>query len=345
MKEHVENAVATLADMLQNSELREEAIESERGVITRELEEVENSIEEVVTDKLHETAYQGTPMAYTILGPVKNIRSITRQQIREYVSSHFIAPRMILVGTGKVSHDKLVKLAEKHFSNLPTAPSFGSHPKVLPARYTGSDIRIHNESFPYTRLAIGFEGPEYSSADTYPMMLISNLLGAWDKGSGSAKNVSSTMCQKVAESDLARSIGTFNFSYSDTSLFGVSAVAQPEHLEDLSFVIMNELVKLCFKVNDADVARSRNALKSQLLSQYDGSSSALNDEIGKNLIYYGRRLTPAEIFSRVDAIDADAVKRVAMKYFYDRDPVMAAYGDISHIPDYSWLRSWTYWLR
>ena len=53
-------------------------IERERGVILREMEEVEQNCQEVIFDHLHAVAYQGTPLARTILGPTKNIKSINR---------------------------------------------------------------------------------------------------------------------------------------------------------------------------------------------------------------------------------------------------------------------------
>ena len=49
-------------------------IERERGVILREMQEVETNLQEVTFDYLHATAYQGTPLGRTILGPTENIK-------------------------------------------------------------------------------------------------------------------------------------------------------------------------------------------------------------------------------------------------------------------------------
>ena len=59
-KKDVPEAMDILSDILQNSLLSEEAITAERGVILRELEEVNKIYEEQMLDHLHETAYQGT---------------------------------------------------------------------------------------------------------------------------------------------------------------------------------------------------------------------------------------------------------------------------------------------
>jgi len=57
-------AVEILSDIIQNSILREQEIERERGVILREMHEVETNLQEVVFDHLHATAYQVMSVLY-----------------------------------------------------------------------------------------------------------------------------------------------------------------------------------------------------------------------------------------------------------------------------------------
>merc|ERR1719310_2183836 len=72
LKKDVPQAVEILSDILTNSTFSQAAVERERDVILREMEEVESMTEEVIFDMLHEAAYVGTPLARTILGPVQN---------------------------------------------------------------------------------------------------------------------------------------------------------------------------------------------------------------------------------------------------------------------------------
>ena len=50
-------AIEILADMLQRSNLETQAIEAERSVIIREMEEANKNMEEIVFDNLHAAAY------------------------------------------------------------------------------------------------------------------------------------------------------------------------------------------------------------------------------------------------------------------------------------------------
>ena len=156
--------------------------------------------------------------------------------------------------------------------------------------------------------------------------------------------MSSRLCQNVGQKDLAHSLTAFNTCYKDTGLFGVYAVAEPHKLNDLMHHTLHCMVSMCHHTSEEDVARARTQLKSQLLMQLDGSS-AVCDEIGRQMLIYGRRLTPAELFTRIDAVDATAVKGAAELFINDRDVVLSAIGPIHELPDYNWLRRRTHWHR
>jgi mitochondrial-processing peptidase subunit beta len=69
------------------------------------------------------------------------------------------------------------------------------------------------------------------------------------------------------------------------------------------------------------------------------------ESIGRELLVYGRRIPKAELFARIDAVDADTIRAVADRFLYDQDAAIAAVGDTQFLPDYNWFRRRTYWLR
>ena len=69
------------------------------------------------------------------------------------------------------------------------------------------------------------------------------------------------------------------------------------------------------------------------------------EDIGRQLLTYGRRMTPAEIFSRIDAVSAEDIKATAAKFINDQDHALAAVGGIHELPDYNWVRRHSYWVR
>lgn len=67
-----------LSEVVQSCSLNEAEIEQQRGVVLRELEEVESNLQDVCLDLLHVTAFQGTPLGQSVLGPSNNARQDTR---------------------------------------------------------------------------------------------------------------------------------------------------------------------------------------------------------------------------------------------------------------------------
>merc|ERR1712217_996299 len=93
-------------------------LDNERNVILREMEEVEKTTEEVIFDRLHLTAFHDSPLGYTILGPVENIQSITREQLRAYIQRNYKADRMVIAAAGPIDHKHFTNVAEKHFGGF-----------------------------------------------------------------------------------------------------------------------------------------------------------------------------------------------------------------------------------
>ena len=66
--------MALLSEVVQSNSLSEAELEAQRSVVLRELEEVETSLQDVCLDLLHATAFQGTPLGHSALGPSVNAR-------------------------------------------------------------------------------------------------------------------------------------------------------------------------------------------------------------------------------------------------------------------------------
>ncbi|XP_039286703.1 mitochondrial-processing peptidase subunit beta [Nilaparvata lugens] len=342
LKNDVPKALEILSDIIQNSKLGEPEIERERGVILREMQEVETNLQEVIFDHLHSVAFQGTPLGRTILGPTENIKSITRQDLVEYISSYYTPSRIVLAGAGGVNHNDLVKLAEQHFGK--SQPKYGVPAEPAGCRYTGSEVRIRDDFMPLAHVAVAVEGCGWESADNIPLMVANTLIGAWDRSQGGSANNASSIARAAASEGLAHSFQSFNTCYKDTGLWGTYFVCDRMTIEDMLGEIHDEWMKLCTSVTEAEVARAKNLLKTNMLLQLDGTTPICED-IGRQILCYGRRIPIHELEARIDAVTASNVHEVCMKYIYDRCPAVAAIGPIEQLPDYNRIRSRMYWLR
>jgi processing peptidase subunit beta len=340
-RKDVPKAVDIISDILQNSKLETGAIERERDVILREQQEVDKQLEEVVFDHLHSVAFQGQPLGRTILGPKANILSIKRDDLSSYIKTNYTADRMVLVGSGGVDHQELVKLAEQHFSSLPVSPNpipLGrlAHPKTS---FIGSEVRIRDDDMPTANIAIAVEGVGWSSPDYFPMMVMQSIFGNWDRSLGASPLLSSRLSHIISSNNLANSFMSFSTSYSDTGLWGIYLVSENlVNLDDLAHFTLKEWTRMSIAPTDIEVERAKSQLKAGLLLGLDGTT-AIAEDIGRQLVTSGRRFTPKQIENAVDAVTTEEIRRVAQKYLWDKDIAIAALGSIEGFLDYNRIRS------
>ncbi|WJZ80120.1 hypothetical protein VitviT2T_000059 [Vitis vinifera] len=95
MDENVPKALDLLSDMLQHSCFREDQMERERDLILQQIKEAEGPSKDIIFDHLHATAFQYTPLGRTVLGSAKNIKTIHKSHIKDYISAHCAAHRMV----------------------------------------------------------------------------------------------------------------------------------------------------------------------------------------------------------------------------------------------------------
>ena len=200
--------------------------------------------------------------------------------------------------------------------------------------------RIHFESDAMAHIALAYEGSSWTSESAYPLMLLQTLIGNYDRAAG-RNALSSRLCQDVADGEHANSISTFNTCYKDTGLFGVYAVTERERVGDLISCVTRNLAGMADEFSGGDVERAKIALKATMLMGLDGNTNVCED-IGRQLLTYGRRLTPAEIFLRIEELTADDVRAAARGVFHDKDHAMAAVGGIEGLPSYEWIRNNSY---
>ncbi len=299
MKEDVPLAADILADILQNSLFDQKELAREQDVILQEVGQVNDTPDDIIFDKLQETAFPDQPLGRSILGTEESIRNFTPGLIRSYMNTHYRGSSMVVAAAGNVSHGDIVSLIETAFADLPAERVRAFEP----ARFGGGECRIEKQ-LEQLHLSLGFASIPYTDPDYYALQVFSTVLGG---------GMSSRLFQEIRENrGLAYSVYSFTSSHADTGLFGIYAGTDPEQAGALMPVIAEEMKKLADRADEAEVARARAQLRAGLLMSLESSTSRI-EQLGRQMLIFDRPLAIGEMIEKVDAIDVRAVQQVAAR--------------------------------
>ncbi|KAI9148008.1 Mitochondrial-processing peptidase subunit alpha [Paramyrothecium foliicola] len=192
-----------------------------------------------------------------------------------------------------------------------------------PARYTGGFLALpplpaslNNTNFTHIHLA--FEGLPVGSDDIYALATLQTLLGGGGSFSagGPGKGMYSRLYSNVLnQHGWVESCVSFNHSYTDSGLFGISASCLPGHTSGMLDVMCQQLHALTLdtgyaRLRDGEVARAKNQLRSSLLMNLESRMVELED-LGRSVQVHGRKVPVRDMCRRIEALTVEDLRRVA----------------------------------
>lgn len=90
-------------------------------------------------------------------------------------------------------------------------------------------------------------------------------------------------------------------------------------------------------ISEEELERSKTQLKASLMQQL-GTFSFICEDLGRQLLTYGRRMTTAEVFARIDAITLEDIRMCASRFTDgSKNVAVGALGSIERVPDYGFI--------
>ncbi len=319
LKDDAPLAVDILADILQNSTFDPDELARERSVVLQEIGQAHDTPDDVVFDHFQETAFPDQPLGRPVLGDAERVRGMTRESIMGYMNQAYGAGSMVLAAAGMIEHDHLVALARHLFRDLPDRSPLGDGSAAY-----GGGVYLQDRELEQVHLTVGFPGVGMHDPDIYAATVMSTLFGG---------GMSSRLFQEIRERrGLVYSIHSFSSSYSDCGLFGIYAGTGEEEVEELMPVLADEIRRLSDSLDEGEVRRARNQLKAATLMSLE-STSARAEQLGEQMLIFGRPLPIDEIVRKIDSVDVTAVRNVIARTFSGR-PSVAAIGPLGRMMPY-----------
>ena len=312
LKADVPLALDVLSDILSEPTFDPEELRREQNVVVQEIGAVEDAPDDLVFERLHETAFPEQPVGRSILGTPETVRSFNSARLRGYLERNYRAPGMLVAAAGAIEHKRIVAEAEKRFASFigPSAPV------PAPAQF-GGGIRVETRDLEQVHIALALQGLAVRDEQLYSLQVFTNVLGG---------GMSSRLFQEAREKrGLCYAIHAFHMPYSDTGLFALYAGTDEADASELMRVVIDQLAIATETLNDTEVARAKAQMKAGLLMALESSEARLG-QIARQMLAYGRPIPLDEIVAKVDAVTVTSARAAGRALIGRGRPAIAALG-------------------
>lgn len=121
----VQDAVALLAETIREPRITEEEVQDQLKTAEYEIGEIWSKPELILPEVSHMAAYKDNTLGNPLLCPKERLTEINKGVVDSY-RSIFYRPDRVVVAFAGVSHDRAVKLAERHFGDMRPIDSLAS---------------------------------------------------------------------------------------------------------------------------------------------------------------------------------------------------------------------------
>ena len=320
-KERLGEVMAMEADRMVNLRLTEKEVLTERNVILEERRSrVDNSPNALLDEQMDAALYLNHPYKIPIIGWEREIARLSQEDALTFYRHYYAPNNAILIVSGDVTLDEVMRLAEGTYGKIPTNPLVtgrrerpGEPPHLAPRRVDLKDPRAGNPM-----LSRYYYAPSYTTAPTGDAEALDILVKILASG-----GTSRLYKKVVVEQQLASSTqGWYSATGLDSGKISIMAVAADG--VDLGRIekAMDEVLDDVRKngVTEAEVQRAKSTFLADYVYESDNQATLARR--------YGWALTSGRTIAQVEAwpeaiakVTLDDVKRVAGKYLDIRQSV------------------------
>ncbi len=293
LSQHLPKTFEVLADMVQYSVFKERDIKKEAGVIIDELNDIEDSPEELIFDKFESNIYNGASLQYPIIGAAENIENFTSAEIIGYLNKFYSFNNLYIVASGAVEHDMIVDLTNKFLTkNMGLRFKRKIKIKLLSAK----DLFVEKD-IQQTHVILGKPTYGISNKKRIAVSLLSHIIG---EGS------SSRLFQALRERNgITYQVNSFLNSFYDVSSFGIYFSTNPKLASKAMNIIYIELQKLLNKpVSAKELKRAKEYIKGSVVMSLESTTNRML-RIAQSVIYFNKIKSVEQTMAEIENVTID----------------------------------------
>jgi predicted Zn-dependent peptidase len=320
LDEHLPIAFDLLSDLVLHPRFDPEDIEKEKGVILEELKMEVDNPEYLVHETFFTKFWRNHALGRSILGTKATIRSFDQAMVRSYYEDVYCSSNIVITAAGRISHSRIVELANSYFGHLPAREPVPAEPRPQPEAPL---ILKNKRSLEQTHLCMGV--PSYSIADErrYGMYLLSTILGG---------GMSSRLFQNIREKHgLAYSVFSELNLYRDSGCLAVYAGTSAETVKKVAGMVLDEFRQLCnASVPDEELRRAKDHLKGSLALSLESSSARMSN-LARQELFFGRFQSVDEMMEGIEQVTAAQIQSIAVDLFANKQVGVTALGRVADV--------------
>lgn len=318
LDQHLPKALDLLSDIFHRSEFRPKEIEKEKQVVSEEIRMVKDDPEDLVQE-LHIAQVMGRhPLRRPILGQEATIARLGRQDLLDYIGTHYRSEEIVIAVAGNFDQRSLEKTISRQFGRRRQTSDVIR--KRWPPEVCGGVV-LKRKPLEQVHLCVGLKGVPAGHKDRYAAYVLNSVLGG---------SVSSRLFEEVREKrGLVYSIYSFLSGYSDGGTMTVYAGTRPKEISKVLDLIRREIKRMAVKgVDRTELTRTKEQMKGSLMLSLESTHSRMN-KLAKDELIAGSHTSLEDMLREIDAITEEQVFRVAQDLLAPKNMAITALGPLS----------------
>ncbi len=319
LDQHLPKALDLLSDLFHRSRFGPREIEKEKQVVLEEIRMVQDDPEDLVQELHTGLVMGGHPLSRPILGQESTIARLRRQNLLDYIETHYRPQQMVLAVAGNFDQRQVERTIARAFGQH--HPSASASPqKRWPPEVCGGVI-MKRKPLEQMHLCVGLKGIPAGHKDRYATYALNSVLGG---------SVSSRLFQEVREKrGLAYSIYSFLSGYSDGGTITIYTGTRAREVERVLDLIRREIRRIvAHGIERAELKRTKAQMKGSLMLSLESSHSRMN-KLAKDELITGAHTSLEDMLSEIDAVTEPQVFRVAQDLFAPGTMAVTGLGPLS----------------
>ena len=315
---HFRTGIEILQDMMQNSLLNEEEINSERRVIIEEIKTIEDYPDSKTALNLDKLMWPDSALGRDIAGSIQSVENINQETIRAFLDDFYLPTNTVISIAGNVDHDKSIQSIDQLFL---THPFPGSQLKISPIENVQNSVKLDLEkrAIEQIHIHLGYPGVSITHPDRYALDLLNVILG---------DGMSSRLFQEIRERlGLVYDIESEITHLQDVGDLRITLAVDKNRYIDAIKAILTEVENLKTGLEGSEVVRAKQILKGRMRLRMDDSQAVAAWNAHQDL--FNKPIECESVIrEHIDRNDIPKLQKAAFQYLDVSKLNIAIVGDI-----------------